>query len=123
MASKRELRWYEVLTPSFSYVEPIMDDGSGPTFDGADWLLVEAHTAREAISRAVHQWLKARRWDGSYCRIQVGDQKSPFTGIKATLADMAEMDTPSTDRLPYPDAAAGSAATGRDGGAEVRDDG
>lgn len=76
------LRHYEVTSPEYEQVyDRIMHyDLTAP---GVDWMLVEAHTAREAVSIAVKAWLKE---PASWSASQKRDALCPFTGVRARLA-------------------------------------
>lgn len=85
-----QTHWF-VETPTYPYHEVVLEDGSGPTYDVADFLEIDAPTRREAISAAVKQWL-AERWD-NYCRTRVSDRLNPFKGIKAVSVAEAKAAT------------------------------
>lgn len=76
-------RWL-VLTPSYTYVEPVLEDGSGPTERTCDVIDVVAPTKREAIKIGVRRMLKENKSKG-WVQYQQEDGKCPYTGITAIL--------------------------------------
>lgn len=90
--------YYEVLTPEYGVLVPILDDGTGPTEWGADWALVVATSAREAVRIAVKAWLRGENacvYDPGpygvsygyrgYCVRQREDGECPWTGVRAQV--------------------------------------
>lgn len=73
--------WWFVVTPKFVYTEPLLDDGTGPTYDVCDVVEVQASTASEAKAAGV----KAMLADSSYQYVhdQRRDGASPYTGVRA----------------------------------------
>ncbi len=80
-------RWYEVVSPEYGEVIPILDDGTGPMEYGADFLYVRARNAHRAKTLAVRAW---RRAHAKY--LEPGE--NPFTGVKATRVNYSTEDTP-----------------------------
>ena len=67
---------YFVVSPTMSYVVPILDDGTGPIEEGACVVSVEARTKRDARKLAVKHpdmadWVDMAR----------GDDQNPFSGL------------------------------------------
>jgi len=72
-------RHWNVTSPAWPEVEPILDDGSGPTEWGHEVVSVAATTRRKAIVagvKAMKHWPKYQR----------RDNMSPFTGVTAAPA-------------------------------------
>jgi hypothetical protein len=70
-------RWI-VLSPSYDYTEPVLEDGSGPTYSVMDYAEVEAWSRNEAIAKgvaAMEEWPDIAR----------GDDINPFKGVTADL--------------------------------------
>jgi hypothetical protein len=84
-------RWY-VVTPEYSYVVPVLDDGTGPLEYEADVIEIEAETKRDAISLGVKEML--RGWVGGcryrWCLEQRMDDCSPYSGVKAYPCEQQE---------------------------------
>ena len=76
-------RWW-VVTPPASYTEVIVD-GRGPTYEEPDVIGIEAETARDAVKLGVREMLRDYRFH--YCRDQRLDERSPYTGVFAEVAD------------------------------------
>ena len=105
---QRTLRWYEVVSPEYDTVIPVLDYGQGPTEYGADYMLTQAYSAREAIRRAVTHWLGVERPtnldNGNYCRSERKSGANPFAGHKATRATSEKISNCSWDKyftLPF----------------------
>ncbi len=79
------MAWYEVVSPPYTYVEAILEDGTGPIYTIYDWLAVNATSARRAKVLALRAW--RRRENHPRFRHEVGDWMhygvNPFTGMKA----------------------------------------
>lgn len=73
-------RWI-VYTPNFTVTERILDDGTGPSYDIADAIEIEAKTKRDAIALGVKAMLDGREYE--YCRSQREEGLCPYTGVKA----------------------------------------
>jgi len=72
------MRWI-VQSPRYERVVPLLDDGSGPTEEGPDVLLVEAAT------RAAARWIAARVWlldRLSWCSQNRADGCHPLSGLE-----------------------------------------
>ena len=77
------MRWF-VITPNYTYVERILDDGTGPTFEASDVIEVVADTRREAISKGVKEMLnRPKSFDFKYMHSQRADNACPYTGVRA----------------------------------------
>lgn len=83
------LRYYIVTSAPWNYVEPVMDDGSGPTYETVDYFEVLAASPADARALAVHSWLHPGPWrrgqpttEGEGTRERVRDGMSPFGGVK-----------------------------------------
>ena len=74
-------RWI-IVTPPFEVIEPVTDEGQGPTFTECDVIEVDALTAREAIRIGVRAMLQMKH-RATYCREQRMDGCNPFTGVRA----------------------------------------
>ena len=76
--------WY-VVTPTFEEVEPVLDDGSGPTYSVRDVIEIEAGTARDAVALGVIAMLRSRYPQPKYIWVhdQRADGRSPFAGVRA----------------------------------------
>ena len=75
-----------VVTPYFDCKEPILDDGSGPTYSVRDVIQVEANNKSQAISRGVKLLLDDKRPGyirNGYVQLQRGDNRCPYTGVTA----------------------------------------
>lgn len=72
---------YIVITPPFDVLEPVTDEGQGPTHQERDVIVIEAPTKREAVRIGVNEMLVNRKY--TYCREQRMDGRSPFAGVKA----------------------------------------
>ena len=68
---------YWVMTPVYTYVEPVLDDGSGPRYDTRDVVCVAAPNKREARKEAV-KTPEFRRHVND-CR---SDRVPPFKGLE-----------------------------------------
>lgn len=83
----RELHWYHVLSPSYEYVEPVLDDGTGPTFDTCDTTEVEAHSVKQAKVLG----LRTLRVEyGKFNRDYLCGGENPFKGMKVYRFEPAE---------------------------------
>ena len=78
-----------IYTPPFDYTEPVLDDGSGPTYQVQDVIEVEAPNKKEAIRLGVKLML-ADKTRYSWVHDQRSDKCSPYTGVKAELAFIEE---------------------------------
>ena len=67
---------WAVVSPNWDYVEPILEDGSGPTETTCDYVVIEAPNRRTAIVAGVKEMSE---WPD----IARGDDMNPFTGVKA----------------------------------------
>jgi hypothetical protein len=71
---------YEVYSPEYEYVEPVLDYGEGPTMTKHAVCIVWAENKREARIKAVRQW----RSEGM--RYHELDE-NPYKGVKAYTAE------------------------------------
>jgi hypothetical protein len=78
---------YWVVTPEFSYTEPVLDDGSGPTYDVRDVVEVEAPTARDAVRIGVKRMLSEWEFRDGWCNIQRQSDACPYAGVRAELKE------------------------------------
>jgi hypothetical protein len=72
---------YGVTSPTWTYVEPVTDDGQGPAYDECEFLYVSARTANEAKWKACRHWRRAgvaHQWEcdfshplSEYCASQL----------------------------------------------------
>jgi hypothetical protein len=78
------LKSWLVITPEYDEVEPILDDGTGPTWTAADVIEIEAETARDALILGVKEMLRGHVGGTRYqwCIDQREDCLSPFAGVK-----------------------------------------
>lgn len=79
------MRKYLVLTPSFDYMEVIVD-GQGPTYSVRDYVEVVAKNKKDAVAFGVMLMLEGRYPDGEryqYVHDQKSDNCSPYTGVRA----------------------------------------
>lgn len=91
--------WW-VTTPEFKYIEPVLDDGSGPEEIGVDYINVEAKTKREAIVKGVKELRERTKYSPdkyyggnplkryfdprfSYYGWYMDREENPFKGVKA----------------------------------------
>lgn len=77
-------RWYQVVSPEFSYVEVVIPEtGQGPTMDTCDVAAVKAPNANAAKWMATHLW---EIYGGVDCwpKIARRDGRHPLSGVKAT---------------------------------------
>lgn len=77
-------RFY-VVTPEYSYVVPVLDDGTGPLECGADVFEVEADSKQDAVALGVKEMLRGRVGHERYrwCVDARRDGVSPYAGVKA----------------------------------------
>ncbi len=68
---------YTVVTREYSYIEPCLDDGSGPTYDTCDVVYIEASNKKEAKILAVKELRKTR---SKFLEETMGE--NPFGGMK-----------------------------------------
>lgn len=88
--------YYEVVTPEYE-VYAMSYDPPEPAEHGADWALVIATSAREAVGIAVKAWVNGEspciydswlaHYSGArtYCQRQREDGCSPYTGVRAKV--------------------------------------
>jgi hypothetical protein len=76
---------YWVVTPEFSYTEPVLDDGSGPTYDVHDVVEVDAPTKREAVRIGVRRMLDEYEFRYGWCQGQRQEGLCPYTGVRAHI--------------------------------------
>lgn len=81
-----------VITPKFEYVEPVLDDGSGPFYEAQDLTYVEASSKREAIKKGVKEMRSSeylKKWGPrfSYYGGHWDKSTNPYTGVKAESAE------------------------------------
>lgn len=76
---------WHVTTPKYTYIERVLDDGTGPFHEGVDWKEVETPTRRDAIIIAVREWLVEAPYgyDVNYCVQRRRDGLNPYTGVTA----------------------------------------
>lgn len=77
-----DLRHWYVVGPEYSYVEPVLDDGSGPSYDTHDVVEVWAATKRRALIVGFQHFSFHR---AEWIRDARGDGKNPFKGMEAHL--------------------------------------
>jgi len=82
MSPKTRNHWW-VWTPEFPYVEPVLEDGTGPTYYTRDQVCVDANTKKKAISLGVKLMLAKGM---EYVDRQRGDGLCPYTGVDAESA-------------------------------------
>lgn len=80
-------RWL-VVTPEYDTIEPVTDEGQGPTITVVDVIEVEAETKRDAIVLGVklmleNKWRPDKWTKFHWCRDQRCDKLSPYAGVKA----------------------------------------
>ncbi len=71
---------YIVVTPEYSTVIPILDDGSGPIEYGRDVWEGEADNMKEAKIKAIKS-IEFRRW----VKEARSDNRNPFSGLRAEV--------------------------------------
>jgi len=81
-----------VRTPEFEYIEPILDDGTGPIVIGHDAVCVDAPTKRKAIIGGVRklrskEWLRKYGYRSTYYGWTRDKNTNPYTGIRAEKAE------------------------------------
>lgn len=86
-----DLKVYWVETPEYeTYLDYFPEFGTGPRGTVRDFLEVQAHTKRQAVSIAVNQWLAAGKekysYDPYYAVGRKQDGLCPWTGIRAEEA-------------------------------------
>ena len=81
---------YYVISPTYYYHEPILDDGSGPDEPACDVVEVEAHTKREAKIRGLKELRKIHKGWINWHR---DSDANPFTGLKVELIEEDSHDT------------------------------
>lgn len=84
----KDMKCWIVTTPEWEEIEPITDDGRGPSEWGCDYIIVRAPNKRAAITGGVKTMLdpKARYENGEryrWCIGARGDGVNPFAGVKA----------------------------------------
>lgn len=62
-------RWY-VVTPEYDVIEPVTDEGQGPTITIADVVEIEADTARDAIAFGVKLMLQNKWRPDKYTKFE-----------------------------------------------------
>lgn len=83
---------YTVTTPEYWYIEPVMDDGSGPREYAVESVCVEANTKREAIIKGVKK-MRSKEWLTRYGRRFTyygwywDSATNPYTGVKAQSSE------------------------------------
>lgn len=82
---------YLVITPEYDVVEPVTDEGQGPTITVADVIEIEAESSRDAVAFGVRVMLKDTHYHRCdrfcYCQDQRSDHRSPYSGVKAISID------------------------------------
>ena len=79
------MRKYLVLTPSFDYMEVVIE-GRGPVYSVRDFVEIVAKNKRDAVILAVHHMLHNSYPDGQgyqYVHDQRSDNCSPYAGVRA----------------------------------------
>jgi hypothetical protein len=81
-------KWFLVASREYSYVEPVLDDGSGPTEYARDTIYVYANAKRRVRGLAVRAWRRkyARRTKPDYLV-----DGHPFKGM---LVERVDPDNP-----------------------------
>ena len=74
---------YSVLSREYSYTEPVMDDGSGPTYDTRDFVFVTAPNKRIAKINGLKAFRKTRA-------AILDEDQCPFAGMKVEEVTNAE---------------------------------
>lgn len=83
------MKRYYVVTPPVGYVDVVIPEtGQGPWVEECDVIEIEAESKRDAVLLGVREMLKRREYH--YCREQRADGCSPYTGVKALDADIAD---------------------------------
>lgn len=76
---------YLVITPEYTYVEPVLDDGTGPSYSAADVIEIEAENPRDAKALGVKLMLQepspVPHVKFSWCKDQRDSGCSPYTGV------------------------------------------
>lgn len=70
------MKKYEIISPEISCIEPVLDDGSGPTEYYCCYVVVEAENKQDAKVAAI-KTPEMKDW----VNWQREDNKSPFTGL------------------------------------------
>ena len=76
------MKHFYVITPEFDYVEPILDDGSGPTYQACDVVEIEAENKKDAVSLGVKYMLSKSPREFPWVHDQRSDNLCPYTGVK-----------------------------------------
>jgi hypothetical protein len=91
-----ELHKYYVVTPEYSEIIPVLDDGSGPMEYCCDVIEIEAENTRDAIALGVKLMLESSEKEFPWVHSCRSDGYCPWAGIKAKLVEQADTE----DRLP-----------------------
>jgi hypothetical protein len=76
--------WWEVISPEFGEVVPILDDGTGPMEYGCSYVEIQAPTRRAAIVAACKtDEFMGKGWSRGWAARQREDGLCPYTGVKA----------------------------------------
>lgn len=84
---KRGPRWYLAITP-YTYTEPILEDGSGPTYDESSVLFVYARTKRRARYLALRAWTRQAKRRPREAPDFLKDDGNPFAAIKVERIEL-----------------------------------